>query len=111
MTTKKEFHLNFTREEISHCEYTMVITEADADHIKDMSKDEIASWMCDREVQGDLYDWMQGKEYCEGEGERGCFSFSIDEYELTPLPPPPIAFTPPERFSHKRIAQSDIGRK
>lgn len=73
-------YINFTREEITHTVYSMLITAEDYAYVQLLNNDEMYSWIVDQDEHGGYYQWSSGKEYCEGEGERGMFEFSVDTY-------------------------------
>ena len=83
--------LTFMREEITHVRMAMDITASDAEAIKGMTKEELYEWVQDKQEAvsyadtteakaSRFYEWRAGKEFCEGEGERGLFDFSLDKW-------------------------------
>lgn len=99
---KNEITLSFMREEINHVQMEMSITEADQEEIRYMGKDQLYGWITDKQMEisyadtteakaSRFYEWRAGKEYCEGEGEKGLFGFELSVYrdgtrtESTPL--------------------------
>jgi hypothetical protein len=82
-----KFNLRFFREELSHVEYTMDIKDTDVELIATMDDQQLDHWVNDvtydekyADDRPEFYDWMSGKEYPEGEGNRGTFDFRIEIY-------------------------------
>jgi len=88
---KNEITLSFFREEINHVKMEMTITEADRLEVQGMTEAELYEWIVSKQMEisfldtpeakaSRFYEWRAGKEYCEGEGEKGLFDYELNEY-------------------------------
>ena len=100
---KNETTISFFREEITHVKMEMDITESDKREILGMTKDQLYEWITEKQMEisyldtteakaSRFYEWRAGKEFCEGEGEKGLFGYELNEYrDGTRLESKPLA--------------------